>query len=61
MGNTNETLIHIPKLRAGQYFFLFHIRYYLKISLIYNKFWKLRRGLLWQKKNIGKKNQKFEN
>ena len=26
-----------PKPRAGQYLFLFHVRYYLKIYLIYNK------------------------
>ena len=34
----NKTLIHISKLRIGLYFFLFDIRYYLKISLGYSKF-----------------------
>ena len=30
-----KTIIHISKLRFGQYFFLFDIFYYLKISLSY--------------------------
>ena len=38
MGNTNRTVS--PTTRAGQYLFLFHVGYYLKISLIYNKFLK---------------------
>ena len=40
MENTNKTVIHIPKLRVGQYLFLFDICYYLKVSLIYSKFLK---------------------
>ena len=40
MGNTNRTVILIPKPKAGQYLFLFHVRYYLEVSLIYNKFLK---------------------
>ena len=38
--NTNKIVTHIPKLRVGQCSFLFDIRYYLKISLIYSKFLK---------------------
>ena len=34
------TVIPISKLRVSQYLFLFDIRYYLKISLIYSKFLK---------------------
>ena len=33
-----KTGIHIPKLRVGQYLFLFDIRYYFKISLTCSKF-----------------------
>ena len=29
MRNTNKTVIRIPKLRAGQYFLLFHTRWLL--------------------------------
>ena len=32
-----KTVIHIPKLRAGQYLILFDISYYLKISLTKKK------------------------
>ena len=52
MGNTNKPVI--PKLRAGQYFFLFHIRSYLKISLISNKFLKQKRTLLLLKNRDAK-------
>ena len=39
MGNgKKKTGIHIPKLRVGQYLFLFDIRYYFKISLTCSKF-----------------------
>ena len=36
MGNAKKTVIHIPKLRVIQ--LLFDICYYLKNSLMYNKF-----------------------
>ena len=38
MGNTKKTVIHIPKLRVGQYLLLFDVGYYLKVSLICSKF-----------------------
>ena len=38
MGNAKKTVIHVPKLRVGQYLFFFDICYYLQISLIYSKF-----------------------
>ena len=38
MGDAEKTVIHIPKLRVGQYLLLFDIRYYLKISQICCKF-----------------------
>ena len=37
MGNAKK-LAHIPKLRVGQYLFLFNMIYSLKFSLIYCKF-----------------------
>ena len=40
MGNAKKKLIHIPKLRIGQYLLLCDLRYYLQISLIYSKFMK---------------------
>ena len=40
MGNAKKVLIHIPKLKVGQYLLLVDIRYCLKISLIYSKFLK---------------------
>ena len=49
-GNANKTPSTSPKLIAGKCLFLFHIRYYLKISLIYNKFLKWRRILALAKK-----------
>ena len=33
-----KTVIHIPKLRVGQYLLVFDISYYLKISQICGKF-----------------------
>ena len=38
MGNTEKTVIRIPKLKVGQYLLLFDIRYFLKIPLICSKF-----------------------
>ena len=37
--NVEKPVIHIPKLRVGQYFLLFDMSYYLKITLICSKFW----------------------
>ena len=31
MCNVKKTVIHIPKLRVGQYLLLFDVSYYLKI------------------------------
>ena len=59
MGNTNITVIHIPKLKVGQYLFSFDVRYYLKTILIYRKFLKSKRTLPWQKTGIIK-NLKIE-
>ena len=39
-GNAKKTVIHIPKLRFTQYLFVFDISYYLKVSMIYSKFFK---------------------
>ena len=35
MDNAKKILIRVVKFRVGQYLFLFDIRYYLKIPLIY--------------------------
>ena len=58
MCNVKKTVIHIPKIRVGQYLLLFDISCYLKISLICTKFLILKRTSLWQK-NQNAKN--FEN
>ena len=47
-------LFESPKFRTGQYLFLFHIRLYLKISLICSKFLKGKRTLLWLKSGSDK-------
>ena len=58
MYNVKKTVIHIPKLRVGQYLLLFDINYYLKISPICSKFLMWKRTLLWQKKRKFKKKTK---
>ena len=47
-------LFESPKFRTGQYLFLFHIRLYLKISLICSKFLKGKRTLLLLKSGSDK-------
>ena len=37
IGITKKTVIYIIKLSVVQYWFVFDIRYYLKLSLIYSK------------------------
>ena len=60
MCNVKKTVIHIPKLRVGQYLLLFDMSYYLKISLICSKFLILKRTLLWRKKNAKNLKIKFQ-
>ena len=40
MGAAKKTVVYLPKLRVPQYLFVFDIRYYIKILLIYSKFLK---------------------
>ena len=44
MGNTKKTVTDIPKIKVGQYLFLFDIRYYLKVTLTYRKLLELKRN-----------------
>ena len=62
MRNTNKTVICIPKLRAGQYFLLFHTRWLLLKNFTDLQLLKQKTTLLWQKiemLKIWKSNTRF--
>ena len=48
----DKAVIHVPKLRVGQYLLSFVIRYYLNITLTFSKFFIQRRTLLCQKNKM---------